>query len=458
MKNIKYSILALLVFLTASFSYGQKQKNVILIFIDDIGVEAVGAYGQKEYKTPHLDKLAKGGVRFDNAHASPLCTPSRVKIMTGKYNSRNYKNFGHLPDSEKTFANVMKANGYKTAIAGKWQLSYGQENPLSKPNQFGFDEYCLWNVVTKGLPRFKNPVIHKNGDKLESEGKYGPLVMNDFVNDFITKNKKKPFFIYYPMMLTHDPFQPTPDQADEYASLTDLKLNDAKYFKSNVEYMDKMIGRTVKHLEKLKLRKNTVILIIGDNGTSSHVVSPFQGEDFKGGKGKSTLAGTHVPFIANCPKYIKPSVNKDLIDLTDFFPTITDIAGIEKPANLDGTSFLPQLQGKEGTPRDFIFTSYFGKKSYPVKQYAFNTEWKLYEDGNFYNMKNDPFEKNSISKSTLNPEQLKTYEFLDKTISDLKRTLTSEELAKRNGKGKKKGKGKGKKKGKKKKKGQKEQH
>ncbi|NLR94080.1 sulfatase-like hydrolase/transferase [Flammeovirga agarivorans] len=419
----------------------QEKKNVILILIDDIGAEAVGCYGTDDYKTPNIDQLAASGIKFENAHATPICTPSRVKIMSGKYNSHNYERFGYLPQHVETFANAVKKEGYTTAIAGKWQLSYNRdkEQALQDPYHFGFDEYCLWNVVEKGQARFKNAVLTQNGKQLPNKDIYGPDVINGFVNSFVKKNKKKPFFVYYTMMLTHDPFQPVPGMA-EYDTLKDLSLNDPKYFQSNVEYMDKMIGQIVKNLEKNKIRENTVIMLIGDNGTSSKVVTNWQGQQIKGGKGKSLTTGSHVPFVANCPGYIQPNVNTNLVDLTDFYPTLMDITGAKMPdTKLNGISFHDQLIGKEPTEiRDFVFISYFGKKTYPVKQYAFNTKYKYYSTGEFYNTKKDPAEKKKLDVLALSSKEQKQYDFLKAKVEELKKPGDFTKKKK-----KKKGKGKG---------------
>ncbi|KXX67163.1 sulfatase-like hydrolase/transferase [Flammeovirga sp. SJP92] len=444
MKNLRKIFIAIALLIIGLNSYAQDKKNVILILIDDIGAEAVGCYGTDDYKTPNIDKLAETGIKFENAHSTPICTPTRVKIMSGKYNSHNYEQFGYLPQHVKTFANAIKAEGYATAIAGKWQLSYTRdtEDALQDPYHFGFDEYCLWNIKQKGLPRFKNAVLTKNGKSVPNDNIYGPDVINGFVNDFVKKNKKKPFFVYYTMMLTHDPFQPVPGMA-EYDTLKDLSLNDPKYFQSNVEYMDKMIGQIVKNLEKNKLRENTVIMLIGDNGTSSKVVTNWQGQQIKGGKGKTIYHGTHVPFVANCPGYVKPHVNENLIDLTDFYPTLLDLTGAKMPdTELHGISFHDQLLGKEPKEvRQFVFNSYFGKKTYPVKQYAFNTKYKYYSTGEFFNYRKDPKEKKKLDVTALSEKEKKQYDFLKATVDELKKPGDFSNMKKKKKGGKGKGKG-----------------
>ncbi|MEK6235695.1 MAG: sulfatase-like hydrolase/transferase [Planctomycetales bacterium] len=147
MKRIISAIAAVVFFLPGEAAFpanpNRAAPNVIFIMADDMGYECVGANGSTFYKTPHLDRLAAGGMRVTHAYSQPLCTPSRVQIMTGRYNSRNYVRFGYLHPNEITFGNVMKKAGYKTCIAGKWQLLGGVEGT----NNFGFDEYWMWQLT-----------------------------------------------------------------------------------------------------------------------------------------------------------------------------------------------------------------------------------------------------------------------------------------------------------------------
>jgi arylsulfatase A len=237
------------------------KPNVILIMADDLGYECLGCYGSASYKTPMLDELAGTGVRFENCHAQPLCTPSRVKIMTGRYNFRNYTKFGHFDFNEKTFAHLLKSAGYSTCIAGKWQL---MGRGAAGPYDAGFDEYCLWHMEDVFAPkasRYRSPKIIKNGRLLENlEGKYGPDVFCDYILDFIERHKTMPFLVYYPMALTHGPFVPTPDSAEWGQG-----LKDRKYYADMVAYMDKIVGHIVCRLDELGLRENTLLLFTGDN-------------------------------------------------------------------------------------------------------------------------------------------------------------------------------------------------
>ena len=161
-------------------SHAEERPNVILIMADDMGYEALSSNGSESCKSPNLDNLAKRGVRFTNCFSNPICTPSRAKIMTGQYNVRNYVKFGMLDRGQTTFAHQLKAAGYATAIAGKWQL--GKEKDA--PQHFGFEKSCLWQHTRSGRSkedgktidrRFVNPMLEFNGKEKEyTNGEYGP--------------------------------------------------------------------------------------------------------------------------------------------------------------------------------------------------------------------------------------------------------------------------------------------
>jgi arylsulfatase A len=369
------------------------KPNIILIMADDLGYETIGANGGESYKTPNLDRLAAGGMRFERCQVQPLCTPTRVQLMTGMSNARNYTEFGQMDPKATTFANLLKGAGYTTAIAGKWQL--GREKDL--PQKFGFDESCLWQH-TRRPPRYANPGLEYNGEERDfTSGEYGPDLVSDFTLEFIEKNKSKPFFLYYPMMLTHAPYQPTPDSADWDPKTTGEQANKSpKYFADNVAYMDKLVGKVVQKLDDLGIRDNTLVLFLGDNGTGKGITSKFKGAAYDGGKGLTTARGMHVPLIINWPGHTPAGrVNDDLIDSTDFLPTLCAAAGATIPSSLtiDGHSFLRQLQGEKGEPREWIYTWYARDGALPVREFVANKDYKLYRNGRFYNLRKDPFEE-----------------------------------------------------------------
>lgn len=366
---------------------------------DDLGYECITANGGESYQTPNLDRLAANGVRFENCHSMPLCTPTRVQLMTGRYNVRNYLNFGTLLRSETTFAHLLKTAGYSTGICGKWQL--GKEKDA--PQHFGFDEALLWQH-TRRPPRYANAGLELNGEEKDyPEGSYGPTLINDFALDFVTRHKAAPFFLYYPMILTHDPYQPTPDSADWDPKLVgENKKRNEKYFADMVAYMDKMIGRLDAKLGELGIRENTLLIFTGDNGTGKGATSRFKGADYPGGKGTTTARGSHVPLIASWPAVMKQGrVCEDLISGADFLPTLCEAVGAAVPANTDGISFLPQLKGGQGTPRDAIYMWYSPrqKPDMKVREYAFDHSFKLYRTGEFYDLKADPQEQHPLSEA-----------------------------------------------------------
>jgi arylsulfatase A len=370
--------------------YADEQKpNIVLIMADDFGYECVGANGGN-YQTPHIDRLAETGRRFKHCYVQPVCTPTRVQLMTGLSNKRNYYVFGELDPKAVTFAHLLKDAGYATGIAGKWQL--GREK--NSPQHFGFDEAYLWQH-TRRPPRYANPGLEYNGEERNfAHGEYGPDIINDFAIDFVTRHKDQPFLLYYPMLLTHAPFQPTPDSDNWDPELKGEKQNDnVKHFADDVAYADKLVGRLVAKLDELGLRDNTLILFLGDNGTGGRVTSQLNGQPYRGGKGKTNAHGTHVPLIANWPGNIEQGqVDENLVSSTDFLPTLCEVAGVSVPSNTqsDGQSFLPQLLGTIVEPRKVLYAWFgSGPQLSKIREYAMTTEYKLYRDGQFFDLTKD---------------------------------------------------------------------
>lgn len=387
--------------------------NIILILADDLGHECLGCYGGTSYKTPNLDHLAATGLKFDHAYAQPLCAPTRLQLMTGQYNFRNWEAFGILNPKEKTFGHFMREAGYSTCIAGKWQL-YSYNPPDYEPEwrgrgmhpkDSGFEEYCVWHALhteDKGS-RYADPTVLQNGElRKDIKGAYGEDIFCDFIGNFMQRNRQKSFFVYYPMVLTHGPFNATPISA-EWKTGPRLK-NDPRNYGDMVEYMDQVVGRIVAKVDALGLRERTLILFYSDNGTPREIRSKKGNTVIEGGKGLTTDAGTHVPLIANWKGTTKPGkVNHDLVDSTDFIPTIMAAAGhrLRAGKKVDGQSFFPQIRGEKGTPRNWIFCHYdprpgWDKKQYQLQRFARDQRWKLYDDGRLYDLEADVVEKHPI--------------------------------------------------------------
>ncbi len=404
------------------------KKNVVLILADDLGYETIGANGGQSYRTPNLDRFAKEGARFEHCYSQPLCTPSRVQIMTGQYNFRNYVKFAVLKRGEKTFAHYLRDAGYATCVAGKWQL--GKEK--DSPQHFGFDEALLWQhtrgrtrVGEKHDSRYENPRLERNGEEVDFDGgEFAPDLFVDFIGDFVKKKKDQPFFVYYPMVLTHWPFVPTPDSPDwDAKSKGSLTLGrEQKHFGGQVQYMDQLVGKIVGELKKQGVLENTIVLFVGDNGTDRVIVSKMDGREVVGGKIFPTDAGTRVPLIVYGPGNVKPSVVRDLVDFSDFLPTICELAGIEKEElgeRVDGRSFLPQLLGEKGNPRSWIYSWYQrfdNKPNKPAVVFARNQRYKLYGDGRMFDIQRDVLEKSPLAAEGLNQEQEKVKVLLERVI------------------------------------------
>jgi arylsulfatase A len=325
--------------------------------------------------------------------------------MTGIYNVRNYIEFGCMDPATTTFGNLFKNAGYATCIAGKWQLG----RDVDHPKKYGFDEYCLWQHLRRP-GRYKNPGLDVNGKPVDyTNGEYGPDIVNDYAIDFIRRNKDKPFFLYYPMMLTHAPYDPTPDSPDYNGGERPRAGRAAgvnPHFADMVEYMDKLIGKLVARLDELGLRENTLILFTGDNGTGAGTRSMMGNKVVVGGKGKTTVTGMHVPLITSWPSRLAGGkVCNDLVDSTDFLPTICEAAGVKVPDELkiDGRSFFPQLRGEKGTPREWYYC-WFSHQGQLKGEFAANHRYKLYRTGEFYDLNKDPDEKHPLKVAELDGE------------------------------------------------------
>lgn len=349
---------------------GQSKPNLILVLADDLGAAELGCYGNRQHRTPHLDRLAAEGLRLDTFYVTPLCTPTRVALMTGQYGFRNgflgmqdprFRYGFNEPQGQIgarfTIADLLGSAGYATAMAGKWQLS-GRHPTLVR--DCGFDEYRMWayrdNLPEgvqhvghwEGAPGNSNtsrswhPCIVENGRYLPTKPEdYGPDLFLEFIVDFIRRHKEGPVFVYHTSVLTHSPWTETPDPDHPGRRWPGG-------FQSNLEYLDHLMGRLRRALEEMGVASNTVLLFLGDNGT--------------GGRGKGTVTelGVRVPFIAWGPGRIKPrpGAERALSDLTDILPTLADLGGARLPQDVafDGKSLGPLLRGETATHRDWIYS------------------------------------------------------------------------------------------------------
>ncbi|HUT30391.1 MAG TPA: sulfatase-like hydrolase/transferase [Sedimentisphaerales bacterium] len=361
-----------------SFGAGDKEdkRNIVLIMADDLGYGDLVCYGNKTIKTPNLDALAKGGMRFTDFHSNgAMCSPTRAALLTGRYQQRagiesvlsgrsNYETGMAL--EEITFAEVLKAAGYATACFGKWHLGF---TPAFNPVRQGFDTYR--GFVAGGSDYHSH--IDRSGrpdwwmdDKLLPEEGYTTALLTEHAVRFIESNKDRPFCAYVPYQAVHFPFQGPNDEADRvvggdywskakygrrYDDVEDRKLA----YKEMVESLDAGVGRIVKKLDELGLGKKTLVFFTSDNGAYRWVGSNLP---CRGQKGDLWEGGHRVPAIAYWPGRIKPGTVTGETALTmDLFVTMAAVAGAELPAGrkLDGVNILPVLLEGRKLPERTVF-------------------------------------------------------------------------------------------------------
>ena len=389
------------------------RPNIIFILADDYGIPGVGCYGG-DYRTPNLDALAAGGVRFEHCFAAPLCALSRALCMTGRYGFRTGVTDNPLggkirPQKEVCIAKMLKQAGYDTAVSGKWrQLSHFSTK--ADAQAWGFDEFLIWGVSfdkDKG-DRYWDPDYNQNGQFLtEVKGKYGPDLLHEFAVDFIRRHRDGPFFLYYPTPLIHGPILRTPDSADDSANRQTL-------YADNIAYLDKLMGKLVAELDHLKLREKTLIVFTGDNGSVEE--GNVHGRKIDGCKHQLKEGGSRVPLIINW-KGVTPAgkVLKDLVDFTDFFPTFAELAGANLPSGvtIDGRSFASQLRGERGLPREWVFVQ-LGDN-----YYVRDARWKLTDAGKLRDLRDAPYQEIAVPADKAGGEAKDARERLQTALAKL---------------------------------------
>ena len=391
-------------------SRGLPKPNIVLILADDVGCEPIGCFGGESFSTPNIDTLAKNGMKFEHCYSMPVCHPSRIALMTGRYPFRFKAGWGSFPKNEekRSIGQVMKDAGYATAVAGKWQMTLLKKDP-EQPSRLGFDAWSVFGWHEGA--RFHSPMIYQNEKVREGlEGEYGPELYVQFLSDFMKRSQKegKPFFAYYSMALAHDVTDDLKWQVP-YAPGKDRWMNYGEMIAS----MDEMVGKLVATINRLNLRENTLVLFTGDNGTAARsklrhlgrsgkkyeyekVVVRQNGRDVPGGKGLLNDRGTHVPLIANWPMTIAPgSVSEDLVDFSDWLPTIAEIgqAKLSKDVKFDGKSFASSFLGNNESARGFAFAESRGGRAFVRDQ-----RHKLYNNGKLHDVSIDPEERKPLAK------------------------------------------------------------
>jgi arylsulfatase A-like enzyme len=341
------------------------KPNVIVFYADDLGWGECGCYGCKDIPTPHIDALAKAGVKFTNGYvAATYCSPSRAGLMTGRYPTR----FGHefnsvasdssgLSLQETTIANRLKALDYATICIGKWHLGAGLDY---RPTKRGFDEFfgTLANTAYFHPAKFVDSRVSNEAKRVESDGFYTTDAFADRAIDWIETNKQKPKFIYLPFNAQHGPLEAPQKYLDRFPNINDEKR---KLFAAMMSAMDDAIGRVVEKVRAVGQESNTLYFFIADNGGPTESTTSQNG-GLRGFKMTTFEGGPRVPFIAQWKGKLPAGMTYDYPVLNlDVLPTAVVAAGgqVDSSWKLDGVDLVPYLTGlNKSRPHETLYWRY----------------------------------------------------------------------------------------------------
>lgn len=364
-------LLSILIVLSPHVFAEERGPNIIFIMADDLGYGDLGCYGQKVIRTPRLDRMAEEGMRFTQCYAgSTVCAPSRSVLMTGRHTGHTTVrgNFGvggvkglgggngrvPLRAEDVTVAEVLKAAGYVTGMAGKWGL--GEPGTTGEPNAQGFDEwfgYLNQRRAHNHYPdylwknRERHPLPANRGGQ---EGSYSHDLFTDFALDFVRRHQERKFFLYLPYCVPHAKYQFPPD-GHPYED-RDWKGNE-KSHAAMVSRLDRDVGRLLDLLDELVLSERTIVFFCSDNGAAERWEGRFESSGpLRGRKRDLTEGGLRTPMIVRWKGRVPAgTIRHEPWWFADVLPTCAELAGASGPAGIDGVSVLPVLLGGERAPR-----------------------------------------------------------------------------------------------------------
>lgn len=400
------------------------RPNLVLVLLDNLGKEWFGAYGSDEGVTPHIDQLARDGVRIENCYTPTVCGPSRITLLTGRYLLRSgltlhhdaalYSGGGLDPQREITFARPLRQAGYATGIFGKWQINNLYDEP-DVIRQHGFDESLLWpgsldrdRVSDQEFEHFMQRVVANDFSfttqmirRIESRywdavtldqhrrrtvhrGRFGPDVFQQAAYDFIRRHRDRPFLLYLPSPLTHgwtftDPVTYTPLNMSPDRPPREM-------YRDMIRYADLLVGQLVEELRRQDILDRTIVFVGTDNGSEASFSARFQGRLVQGGLYRMTEPGANVPLIVYSPRRVPGGRTLKLADFSDLLPTFCELAGAPLPAGvtLDGHSFAQTLLDPTvPEPRRWIFNQY------GQQRVTSDGQFKLYADGRLFDVQRD---------------------------------------------------------------------
>lgn len=392
------------------------RPNIVLILADDLGYGSLGAYGEKEIPTPNIDSIAKNGAKMTNGYVScPICAPTRAGLMTGRYQQRfgfehnpgparqANDNFG-LPIDQTTIAEVLKKNGYRTGMFGKWHLGY---KPELQPTARGFDEFFgfLSGARSYFPGRRTDPILR--GTKQVPDPEYLTEALAQEAVAFMGQKSDQPFFVYLPFNAVHAPMEAPAKYTEPFPELTGTR----KTYAGMQAGLDAAVGKVLDAIKTKGIEKNTVVFFLSDNGGPTQQTTSSN-KPLRGVKGQMYEGGIRVPFMVQWQGKVKPgTVVQDPCFSLDIFPTVLEIAGIskeEQKEKQDGRSLMPALQGSQSakSPRAIFWRM--------GAQFAVRSgDWKMVSSRGrveLFNLKSDMAETSDLSASE--PEKLKELQAL----------------------------------------------
>ena len=378
-------------------SSNTKRPNIIIILTDDQGSIDMNCYGSKDLYTPNMDRLAEGGTRFTQFYAAAsVCSPSRAALLTGKTNLRaglwgnvpvpwhadELKKYG-MPTEQVTMAEMLKENGYFTALVGKWHLGH---KPETLPNSQGFDYYfghqggCIDNY--SHFMFWSGPNHHdlyQNREEIHRPGKFFPDLMVGEIKEIINEKREEPFFIYWAFNAPHYPYQGEPKWLEHYKDLPTPR----KEYASFISTMDERIGQVLDELDRTGQAENTIVIFQSDHGHSTEERAYWGGGNagpYRGSKFSYFEGGIRVPAIIRYPGVIPKNEVRDQICMEmDWFATIAELTGSDiSNLNIDGKSIMPVVKKSSAPSQHEV--SYWQHGSYDdnIAQWVVRKgDWKL---------------------------------------------------------------------------------
>lgn len=394
----------------------RKRPNIIFIIADDMGWADVGYHGSR-IQTPNLDRLAKEGVRFEQHYVMPTCTPTRVGLLSGRYPSRygvTTPAYGKIFDDDTiTLAMALRSSGYDTCITGKWHMG---SPPEWTPRKYGFNSsYGYFHgQIDPYTHLYKTGVRswHRNDQYLDEEGHATDLITDEAIR-VIELNHDKPFFLYVAYSVPHYPL----DEPDEWTSIYKGKIKEPSrcWFAASITHMDDGIGRIVDAVNRRRLRENTLIIFVSDNGgqKSWYDEQQYKGRyaekahtvlgnncPLRGWKGEVHEGGIRVPALVNWPSLLKPGSLAVPVHIVDWMPTLCKLVGYFPEANLkwDGRDIWPLICGRAtlSEPRLLYWKT-------PNASAIRHGNWKLIvgkrkKDIQLYDVAADPYEEHNLAQ------------------------------------------------------------